>query len=281
MTRHIAFTYVDVFTARPLAGNQLAVCTDAAAVPDAMLQALAREIGFSETVFVYEGADGTDARVRIFTPVQELRFAGHPVLGTAYVLAQRHGVDRIVLGTKAGAIPVEFDTARRGRMTQPIPSVAALPADDVAAMCTALGIERSEQPVEVYDNGLEHAYFVLPDQGAVAALRPDLTALAAIAGLMGTNCAAGAGTNWKTRMFIPDAGVGEDPATGSAAGPLAVHLARHDLVPWGEEITISQGAELNRPSTLYAVAHGRGGQVERVEVAGDAVIVAETTFTLP
>jgi trans-2,3-dihydro-3-hydroxyanthranilate isomerase len=98
---------------------------------------------------------------------------------------------------------------------------------------------------------------------------------------MGTNCFAGSGKRWKTRMFAPGGGVPEDPATGSAAGPLAVHLARHGRIGFGEEIEISQGAEIGRPSTLYATAEGSAEQVERVEVGGSAVIVARGEFRLP
>jgi trans-2,3-dihydro-3-hydroxyanthranilate isomerase len=115
-----------------------------------------------------------------------------------------------------------------------------------------------------------------PDE--VAALKPDLRALEELGEVLGINTIAGSGTSWKTRMFIPSGGVAEDPATGSAAGPLALHLARHGRIPWGEEIEISQGAEIGRPSTLYARVEGSGDQVERVEVGGSAVVVARGEF---
>ena len=94
------------------------------------------------------------------------------------------------------------------------------------------------------------------------------------------SCFAGSGGSWKTRMFAPYGGVAEDPATGSAAGPLACHLCRHGLVEWGTEIEISQGAEIGRPSTLYALADGRDGAIERVSVGGRAVVVARGEFRL-
>jgi trans-2,3-dihydro-3-hydroxyanthranilate isomerase len=97
----------------------------------------------------------------------------------------------------------------------------------------------------------------------------------------GTVCFAPAGGDWKMRMFVPGAGVPEDPATGSAAGPLAVHLARHGRIAFGEEIEISQGVEIGRPSRLFARAEGDGGWVERVEVGGSAVVVARGEFTIP
>ena len=123
-------------------------------------------------------------------------------------------------------------------------------------------------------------YVALPSEEAVAALEPDYAALARIQGYVGTYCFAGSGTRWKARMFAPADGVPEDPATGSAAGPLACHLARHGWIGWGEEIEISQGAEIGRPSTLYARAHGSAEAIERVEVGGSAVVVARGEFRL-
>ena len=99
--------------------------------------------------------------------------------------------------------------------------------------------------------------------------------------MVGVYCFAGSGRRWKSRMFAPASGVSEDPATGSAAGPLAVHLARHGRIGFGDEIEISQGAEISRPSTLFARAEGSGEQIDRVEVGGSAVTVAHGEFRLP
>jgi trans-2,3-dihydro-3-hydroxyanthranilate isomerase len=148
------------------------------------------------------------------------------------------------------------------------------------SLLAAVGVARSELPVEVYDNGLRHAYVTLPGERDVAALQPDLNALAGVE-LVGVNVFAGAGTRWKTRMFAPGAGVAEDPATGSAAGPLACHLARHGRIAWGQEIEIEQGVELGRPSRLVARANGSGAGIESVEVGGSAVVVARGEFRLP
>jgi trans-2,3-dihydro-3-hydroxyanthranilate isomerase len=120
----------------------------------------------------------------------------------------------------------------------------------------------------------------LDSEEAVAALEPDLTALARLPGVLGVNCFAGEGTRWKTRMFAPGGGVPEDPATGSAAGPLACHLLRHGLVESGAELEISQGLEIKRPSTLYARVVGSAGRIDRVEVGGSAVVVARGEFRL-
>ena len=161
-------------------------------------------------------------------------------------------------------------------MQQPIPTVQPFAA--AAEAQEILGVE-SQLPVELYDNGIPHVYFALDSAAKVAALRPDFQRLATF-GLYGFNCFASDGAKVKTRNFVPSAGVNEDPATGSAAGPLALHLARHGRIAFGEEIEISQGAEIGRPSTLYAVAHGTADNVERIEVGGSAVVVARGEFRL-
>ena len=283
------FRYVvaDCFTDRPLTGNQLAVFTDARDVPEDRLQPLAREMAFSETAFVYPPAQGGHVRLRIFTPVAEVAFAGHPVLGSAFVLAGPMQLLEIRLETGAGIVPVllerEGDRLAFGRMSQPVPSTA--PFERVPELLEALGVERSELPVEVYDNGLPHVYVALADEQTVASLEPDLAALARLqlawgGEPFGAICFAGSGSRWKARMFAPADGVAEDPATGSAAGPLACHLARHGLAEFGTELVISQGEELGRPSTLYARAEGSAERIERVEVGGSAVVVARGEFRL-
>jgi trans-2,3-dihydro-3-hydroxyanthranilate isomerase len=279
------FRYVicDVFTDTPLTGNQLAVFTDARDLPEQTLQLLAKEIGFSETVFVYPAAaEGAHARIRIFTPGIEVPFAGHPTLGSAFVLAGPLQLGEIRLETGSGVVPVrlEREGARIvfGRMEQPIPTVAAY--EDEADLLDAIGVERSELPVEVYDNGLHHVFVMLGSEAEVAALKPDLARLSDVGEVLGVNCIAGSGTQWKTRMFIPSGGIAEDPATGSAAGPLALHLARHGRIAFGEEIEITQGVEIQRPSKLYARVDGSADHVERVEVGGSAVVVARGEFRL-
>ena len=277
------FRYVvaDVFTDTPLEGNGVAVFTDARELPEETLQPLARELNLAETVFVYPPASDGHARIRIFTPTVEMPFAGHPVLGTAFVLAQPLQLVEIRLETLVGTIPVRLEREGAaisfGWMDQPVPSVEPF---DESLLLPALGVERSELPVEVYDNGLHHVYVALGSEEEVASISPDFGRLKK-AGDVGVNCFAGSGARWKTRMFFPARGVDEDPATGSAAGPLAVHLARHGRTGWGEEIAISQGAEIKRPSTLHARAAGSGDAAERVEVGGAAVVVARGEFRLP
>ena len=278
------FRYVvcDVFTDTPLEGNQLAVFTDARDLPEDTLQPLAREMNFSETVFVYPAENGGHARMRIFTPAVEIPFAGHPTLGTAFVLGGPLQLVEILLETGSGVVPVllEREGARIvfGWMSQPLPSVE--PFDDLEALLAAVGVERSELPVELYDNGMRNVYVCLPSTDDVAALRPDMSRLAEFGKVLGINCFAGSGKEWKTRMFAPGAGVPEDPATGSAAGPLAVHLVRHGRVQPGEEIEITQGVEIDRPSRLYARVEGTPDAIARVDVGGSAVIVARGEFSL-
>jgi trans-2,3-dihydro-3-hydroxyanthranilate isomerase len=277
----LRYVLMDVFTDRALAGNQLAVFTDARGVDAETMQRLAFEIGFSETTFVLPAEAGGTVRVRIFTPRAELPFAGHPLLGTAWALAAPLQRAVVELETGSGVVPVTLERDESGaivfgRMAQPVPTVE--PYQDADGLLEALGVERSQLPVERYDNGVQHTFVALESREAVAALAPDLRALAAVD--VNVSCFAGDGTSWKLRMFAPGLGVPEDPATGSAAGPLACHLCRHGLVPWGTELEITQGVEIGRPSTLHARADGRDGVAELVEVGGCAVIVARGEFRI-
>lgn len=280
MSRSLRYVVCDVFTDRPLTGNQLAVFTDARDLDEQTMQALALEVGFSETVFVLPPEAGGNVRIRIFTPVVELPFAGHPVLGTAFVLSGPLQLPVIRLETEAGVIAVDLDRDETGRITfgrmeQPVPRVE--PFGDVEPLFRALGVEAAVLPVELYDNGATHILVALSSEEEVAALRPDVAALAPF-DVTGVDCFAGSGAQWKTRMFWP---LGEDAATGSAAGPIACHLARHGATPWGEDIVIRQGAEIGRPSTLHARAEGGDGLIDRVVVGGQAVTVARGEFRLP
>jgi trans-2,3-dihydro-3-hydroxyanthranilate isomerase len=279
----LRYVVADVFTDTALEGNQLAVFTDARDMDDALMQRLALELKFSETVFVLPAEAEGHARIRIFTPTIELPFAGHPTLGSAFVLGAPLQLDEIRLETGGGVVPVrlERDGGRIsfGRMTQPIPTIE--PYDAEEELLAALGVERSQLPVELYDNGIRHAYVALESEAAVASLRPDFGRLARLPAVLGINTFAGADLRWKTRMFAPgDVGV-EDPATGSAAGPLALHLARYGRIGFGDEIEISQGAEIGRPSKLYARVDGSADDIETIEVGGSAVVVARGEFRLP
>lgn len=265
------YVLVDVFSAQVLAGNQLAVVLDGTGLATELMQDIAREFNVSETVFLL-AADDADALVRIFTPRVELPFAGHPLLGSGAVVSWAFGRDDITLLTAKGKVQLTFRQAPEGgafgTMQQPIPAWEPFGATD--ALLDALGVRASALPVEVYTNGPQHAFVALEDDESVARLEPDLAALEAL-GAFGVSCFAGAGRHWKTRMFAPGIGVAEDPATGSAAGPLALHLARHGRIGFGDEIEIRQGEELDRPSRLFARVVGSAERVERIEVSGAVV----------
>jgi trans-2,3-dihydro-3-hydroxyanthranilate isomerase len=273
------FVLADVFTDTPLTGNQLAVFTDARGLADEAMQALARELGFSETVFVLPPEQGGTARIRVFNPAREMAFAGHPTLGAAFVLGGPLQRGVVELETGVGIVPVvlerdESGAIAFGRMTQPVPRVEPVEAPE--RVLGALGLERATLPIELYDNGARHIVVTVPGP-ALGAVAPDATAIAALE-VTGVNVVAPAGGGWRSRMLWEH---GEDAATGSAAGPIACHLARHGLVAWGDEIVIVQGVELGRPSMLHARAEGGGGLIDAVEVGGAAVVVARGEFRLP
>jgi trans-2,3-dihydro-3-hydroxyanthranilate isomerase len=281
--RALPYQLCDVFTDRPLTGNQLAVFTDADALDPATMQALAREMNFSESTFTMRPTHpGADARLRIFTPTTELPFAGHPTLGSAFVLAATLQKELLGLETGRGVIPVRLDgppgRPTFGWMEQPLPRWEPFPAP--AELLAALGVERSATPIERYDNGPHHVIVELGGPEAVAALRPDLTRLARL-GSLAISTYARKGAHWKTRVFAPGEGIAEDPATGAAAGPLCVHLARHGRIRFGERIVIEQGDELGRPSVLHACATGSADRLERVEVGGSAVVIGRGELRLP
>jgi trans-2,3-dihydro-3-hydroxyanthranilate isomerase len=215
--------------------------------------------------------------MRIFTPSTELPFAGHPTLGTAFALAGPLQLVEIRIETAAGTIPVvlEREGARItfGRMQQPAPTIE--PFAHVEPLLVALGGVEPQLPVELYDNGVPHVLVTFRSPDEVAALQPDIGAIERL-GRYGINCFAANGAAVKTRMFGPGLGMVEDPATGSAAGPIALHLARHERIPFGTELEIVQGEEIERRSVLYATAHS----AEQIEVGGSAVVVARGEFQL-
>jgi trans-2,3-dihydro-3-hydroxyanthranilate isomerase len=281
----LPYRLCDVFTDRPLAGNALAVFTHADELDTATMQLLAREMNLSESAFVLRAPEpGVDAGLRIFTPTQELPFAGHPTLGTAFVLAQLRTElgGRVRLQTARGVSTVEFSggdgAPRFGWMTQPHPLIRRYEA--APRLLAALGVQRAQLPVELYDNGPHYVLVVLEQPEEVARLRPDLAELAAL-GSIAVTVVAGEGARWKTRVFAPGEGIPEDPATGAAAGPTALHLCRHGRIAYGDEIVIAQGVEVNRPSTLHARIIGAAERLERVEVGGKAVVIGRGEITLP
>lgn len=264
------YVLVDAFTDTPLQGNPVAVFTNAAGLEAAEMQRIAREMNLSETTFVFPpGADG-DFHVRIFTPVNELPFAGHPMLGTAVVLGAHFFAPLLKLETAMGIVPVRLKRDALGRafaasMEQPIPTYE--PYEHAARVLEGLGLRSSTLPIEVYRNGPRHVLVGLPDLEALAALKPDLRILATLPD-MATNCFAPAGRHWRLRMFSPAYGVAEDAATGSAAGPVALHLIRHGLLDFGLPIEIEQGVEMGRRSVMRTVVEGTLRKLGPIRVSG-------------
>lgn len=280
------YQILDVFTDAPLAGNPLAVFTGAEQIPSRLMQAAARELNLSETVFLLPGDGEADARARIFTPIAELPFAGHPVLGAAFVVGTANQLDTVRLRTGVGVIEIRLTrdhdgTVTFGEMDQPVPTVEQF--DATPALLAALGVDADAValPIELYRNGPAHVIVTLGDAAAIGELHPDHHALGALGGGFGVSCCApAAGGVYQTRMFAPALGLAEDPATGSAAGPIAVHLLRHGRIASGHMLELRQGAEIGRPSTLRATAMGTPEQITGVTVAGAAVLVATGQFRL-
>ena len=275
----LRYTLCDVFTEQPLTGNPLAVFTDARGLDDATMQALARETNLSETTFVLPPERGGHARVRIFTPKRELPFAGHPTLGTAFVLAGPLESFELRLELAAGIIPVrlEREGARIafGWMTQPAATPIAI--DDAPAVVRALGPIEPPLAVFGFDNGPQHTFVELPSAAAVRALAPDMGALAR-ATSSGVYAFHVDGSRCSARSFVPALGVPEDPATGSAVGPLALHLTQLGRLAQGDVLRVEQGVEIGRPSTLYARIGT--GSAPSIEVGGSARVVARGQFVI-
>ena len=273
------YVVVDAFARERLRGNPVAVLLDADDLSGGLMQRIAREMNLSETTFVLRPRSGGDARVRIFTPVNELPFAGHPLLGTAVALGDRTAGDTLRLETAMGTIffrlQREDGRVTGARMHQPVPTWE--PFDRAEELLAALGVRGSTLPVEIYRNGPRHVFVGLPGMAELSALRPDHRALSAFED-MAANCFAGSGLSWRSRMFSPAYGVVEDAATGSAAGPLALHLLRHTGLPPGRTVEIVQGVEMGRPSRMLARVTGDADAVETVEVGGGGVVVAHGTL---
>jgi trans-2,3-dihydro-3-hydroxyanthranilate isomerase len=283
----IPFRIVDVFTDRPLAGNQLCVVPDPADIPGDLMQAVAAEIGFSETTFVTSIGRGRYA-VRIFTPGQELPFAGHPTLGTAFALVSEGRVaNPVTQVSAAGEVPVTVDLAGGSARMRQLPPEFGPWVEAREEVAAAVGLEpgdlRGDLVPQVVSTGVGHLMVGATDPLAVGRASVDLERLTVVlhaAGADGLYLFAVEGDRAKARaLFPPATGLVEDPATGSAAGPLGAYLAEYEVLSSGR-LTILQGAEIGRPSTLL-VDVTREGDTWRIDVAGGVVRVAEGTFDLP
>lgn len=293
------FLQVDVFTSAPFEGNQLAVFHDADATPEALMPVLAREMNFSESTFLTSGAAaGTDQRMRIFTPDVELPMAGHPTIGTAFAMAAlgrvRAPQPRLVFDCKVGAIPVELVWRADGAldfawMDQPGP-VFNDPFDPALrpAVARALRVDvadLADSPPQTISTGVPFLFVRLQSEEAVDRAWADRAALADACTAAGEEprsvfvfaMSARDGVSCYSRMFAPEFGIVEDPATGSASGPLGCYLLRHRLVSADDARTLVslQGVRMGRPSRVHISITAAGQQIARVRVGGQAVIVGE------
>ncbi len=298
----VTFEQVDVFTERPFAGNPLCVVPDGTGLSMEQMQAIAREMNLSETTFVLPPTDTQAVYwMRIFTPAKEIPFAGHPSVGTAYVMAAagrfplREPVTRIYQQVGIGTLPLDIEVAngKPGRviMTQGKPTFG--PAwRDWGPIAEALAVDagilaKSALPAQVVSTGLAHLMVPLPDLDTAGHLRPNFAALDALlqrAGALGCFAfclqATAPDTFAHARMFAPGAGVPEDPATGSAAGPLGAYLAVHGVLPKTQTaFVLEQGIEMGRPSRLWVeVLPDANGMPTTVRVGGTTVPVIRGTI---
>ena len=299
MSRRYDLVHVDVFTDRPLAGNQLAVVLDARGIGDEEMQAIAREMNLAETTFVLPVTrPECAAHIRIFTPGREVPFAGHPTVGTAWVLATRgllpKGARRFLLEERIGPVPVDLegDPARPTFIWMHHGEPTFGPAvGDRAGMAKALRLDESDvlpPPIQVVTTGNPFLFVPLRDRAAVDRALLDVPALLACVGDDGgigvfVFAPDGAGRVY-SRMFAPHtAGIPEDPATGSASGPLGAYLVRHGLAPSSGEVAIlsEQGVKMKRPSQVHIRLRASGGRVTDIRVGGGVAPVLEGCLTLP
>ena len=289
-----AFLHYDVFTRDVLRGNQLAVFTDGHGLEPALMQQIAREMNFSESTFVLprERPD-TDVRMRIFTPGSELPIAGHPTIGSTFALAETgaiaSGAERFVFGLNIGPVPVDLQWAD-GRlqfawMTQPNPEFgrAIMAVRDRADVAKSIGVDPADLadlPVQEVSCGLPYLLIPLRDQSAVDRAEPDGKMSQIIASVAGRDLPAfvfaivSDGAVY-SRMFAPAIGIVEDPATGSASGPLGCYLVQHGLVTPGRASSIvsDQGVAMGRASRIHIAITRDAHAITNVRVGGEAILV--------
>lgn len=314
--RTYRFYTLDVFTDRTFGGNPLAVIPDARGLNDEEMQALTREFNLSETVFVFPPDDPAHtARARIFTPGRELAFAGHPTIGTALLLAMARVVpltDRetqVILEEGIGPVPVvvslEQGAPRTACLVVSPPELRRDGPDvpDASALAQMLGLEADDvvtrAPLAPAAGSCGTPFLLVPLRSRDAVSRSRLQREAFDRTLAGAwarevfvfdASAVESGDAIRARMFAPDLGIGEDPATGSAAAVLAGYLAAAALASGSEPVQrtergfawrVEQGVEMGRPSELELSAEVSGGALRAVSVGGRAVLVSEGTIQLP
>ncbi len=293
--RSFPYRVVDVFTEEPLQGNQLGVFPDSFGIDDATMQKIAKELNVAETVFLGPATrPDCAAKVRIFTPAREMPFAGHPTVGASFVLRELRvipkSVDRFALEEKIGPVPVRVEAGNGGRplIWLTTPPIKIEPALDAAACAQALGLDASDllgKPPEIVGAGNPGVFIALKNKEAVdrawldagGARKLKRNPSDSIFVFVFTPTREGA----YSRMFAPDHGVAEDPATGSATGPLAAFMMRHGLAPGadGTHLISEQGAKMGRRSLLHILIRGEHG-AQGIEVGGYVTPVIEGVLTI-
>jgi trans-2,3-dihydro-3-hydroxyanthranilate isomerase len=290
------YLHLDVFTERLFEGNQLAVFPEPQGLTTELMQRIANEMAFSETTFIFPPEGGGDVRMRIFTPGAELPMAGHPTIGSTFALAIEgvisRGRDQFVFELGIGPTPVSLEWGEAGLtfawMTQPLPTFGAVIADR-DAFAAAVGISPHELlqglPVQLVSCGVPFLFAPIATRAAVDAVAIDRKALARCAGSAGpgdlpvfffTPERTGAGDETVySRMLAPGFGIAEDPATGSASGPLGAYLLHYRLVsPDAARRMLSlQGVAMGRPSRIYISIDSDEDRISRVRVGGVSVLV--------
>ena len=287
-----AYLLYDVFTDHAFEGNPLAIFPDSA-LDDATMQRIARELNLAESVFLARGPDGIAATVRIFTPLREMPFAGHPTIGTSIALVEElqwvaADTYQFVLRERIGDVPVSIDIGppRVAWLTTPPVTFEATVEHALAAALLGLDLAavRSDCKPQVAGAGAPFLYIALADTAAVdrAVLDEGAMRKSAIANsIVGVYVFAQTAEGAYARMFAPMSGIAEDPATGSATGPLYAYLSRHGKLPDGNEFVNRQGVAMGRPSVLRVRLAWDGDVLRRIEVGGSAVLVGKGQLFLP
>ena len=294
--RRLPFVQVDVFTSVPLEGNQLAVFKDGSSLSDAEMQAIAKETNLSETTFILPRDAATErergVRVRIFTTTEELPFAGHPTLGTAMVLrndAQRGNAEEIALDLNVGRIPVRFSTRDDlpfGLMTQRDPEFKNKHSREDVARAAGLTLNdiADDLPIQTVSTGNAFAIVPVKSLAVLQGLSPTWSNMKAYLDKSDAKFfyfvsrqTLNPEARLQSRMIFYN---GEDPATGSAAGPCAAWAVQYGVVPADEQVLMEQGVEMKRRSRIFFSAGRNGDRIVNVRVGGHATEVARGEFVL-
>lgn len=287
------YRVVDVFTREPLEGNPLAVFPEAAALDARTMQRIARELNLAETAFVLPSElPGCAARVRIFTPSTEMRFAGHPTIGTSYVLLDEglqpdpHGGFR--LEELVGPVAIRVEPGPPPRLWFRSPPVVDGRRFDPRLCAAVLGLDPADlldAPPQLLDAGNPTAFVAVRDPSVVDRARLDLAGMQRLRGsdgeLMCLFVFAPIAEGAYSRMFAPEYGIREDPATGSSTGPLAVFMLRHGLISNrdGTRFVSEQGTRMGRRSLLHVHVHGEGG-AGGIEIGGHVAPLVTASMQL-